>query len=116
MRLPLAILACSALLAGCQTSAPPPGYLYAVDQHCVDRRQGSQLLGRVAGFSLGIAGVPGGGLIGSAVGMAADPRCQEFIPVAYDPRYPLPRRVMNVTYVDPVPKTPPPPAMGYGEN
>jgi hypothetical protein len=116
MRLPLAIFACSALLAGCQNSLPPPGYLYAVDQHCADRRQGSQLLGRVAGLSLGIAGVPGGGLIGSAVGMAADPRCQEFIPVAYDPRYPRPRPVTGLVYVDPVPKSPPPAAMGYSEN
>jgi hypothetical protein len=115
MRMPLAILACSVLLAGCQNSAPPPGFLYAVDQQCMDRRQGSQLLGRVAGFGLGIAGVPGGGLIGSAVGMAADPRCEAFVPVAFDPRYPRPRQVAGATYVDPVPKTPPPPAMGYGD-
>jgi hypothetical protein len=116
MRLPLAIFACSIMLAGCQNSTPPPGYLYVVDQQCVDRRQGSQLLGKAAGLGLGIAGVPGGGLIGSAVGMATDPRCEAFVPVAFDPRYPRPRRIAEVAYIDPVPKSPPPPAMGYGEN
>ncbi|MGL5116664.1 MAG: hypothetical protein ACRC7G_01170 [Beijerinckiaceae bacterium] len=79
----------------------------------MERRNSSQMLGTMTGLGLGIAGVPGGGLIGSAVGLAAGPRCEAFIPVAFDPRY---RQLARPAYVDPVPRSPRPAPMGYGEN
>jgi hypothetical protein len=62
------------LLAGCQAN---PRYYYT-DQDCLSRQTGSRVLAAAAGIGLGIAGVPGGGLVGMGVGLATNPQCQAY--------------------------------------
>jgi hypothetical protein len=68
-----AAAALTLLLAACQSTNPAD---YRADEPCLQRKVGSKLLAKVAGVGLGLAGVPGGGLVGRGVGLATDPRCQ----------------------------------------
>ncbi len=69
-----AAAAAGVLLAGCQAN---PRYYYT-DQDCLNRQTGSRVLAAVAGIGLGVAGVPGGGLVGLGVGLATNPQCQPY--------------------------------------
>jgi hypothetical protein len=62
-------------LAACQSTNPQD---YQTDHSCLQRKAGSKILSKAASIGLGMAGVPGGGLVGRGVAMATDPRCQAF--------------------------------------
>jgi hypothetical protein len=63
------------LLAGCQTADPR---YYYTDQDCLTRQNSSRVLAAVTGIGLGVAGVPGGGIVGLGVGLATNPHCQAY--------------------------------------
>jgi hypothetical protein len=72
-----AVLAACLGVCACQTMDAAS---FDVDRDCLQKRAGSRILAKVSGAGLGLAGVPGSGLVGRGVSLATDPRCQALRP------------------------------------
>lgn len=76
-------------LAGCQTVDSGPGAA-SLTSECAQGKLASRALAKVTGVALGLAGVPGGGLAGRAVGYATNPAC-DLVRPGRQPAAPLPK-------------------------
>jgi hypothetical protein len=78
----LSIFFLTLFISACQSNIPSD---FDINRDCATKKIGSKFLSKVTGIGLGLAGVPGGGIVGRGVSMATDPRCQALRPKVIEP-------------------------------